>query len=153
MSSWRKFLTGSQESRLNSLPPLSSLLPPPTCSSPPLHSFSHTFLRSCCPVENQHVAPGHKSGSVKLTCTCPVFTSSSFPLGVTQHFLLIYSPPSSPDQLAHFSPSSSKHSGFTKILSLCPESVTRLQVGKLMLADPQKKVQLLLLNLLLSLFL
>lgn len=122
MLSWRKFLTGSQEGRLTSHlpPPSSSINPPPlshpfppplkqhwpplTQSSPPprswLRFFTHTFLRSLSrPVENQHVAPGHKSGSEMLTCTCPVFTSSSFPLCVTQHLHLIYSLPSLPPSL------------------------------------------------------
>ena len=108
MLSWRKFLTGSQERRLtSSLPPPLSLSSNNTRLLQPapalrhtlgLSFFTRTFLRSLShPVENQHVAPGHKSGSVKLTCTCPVFTSSSFsPLchsAPPPHLISPYTPP------------------------------------------------------------
>lgn len=153
MSSWRKFLTGSQESRFASLlfltplpppppPHLKQHQPPPNCPFPApdaslLFFLTCTFLRSWShPVENQHVAPGHKSGGVKLTCTCPVFTSSSFPPRCHS------APPT--NLFSSLPPSVSWPTGslssvklqkiqvFTDLLSLCPESVTRPWAGRFM---------------------
>lgn len=107
--------------------------PPPTCSCPPPYFFFfYTNLRSLShPVENQHVAPGHKSGLCEVDLQCLMFTSSSFsPLCHSAPPPDLFS--SLPRLLTNWLPIlsliGSKHSGcffFTDLLNLCPESGTR----------------------------
>lgn len=126
----KEVLIKQPRERLTSLPPAFSNSPPPTSSFPlssnlllPSNSFFPLFSITCIfltTAENQHVLPGHKSGSVNLTCTCPLFTSSSFSLpchSAPPPFLL---PSSCLDQLAYFSHSNSKTSGYSELIELVP---------------------------------
>lgn len=177
MSSWRKFLTGQPRELAHLLPPPATAplippppphrphleqhrQPPPTCSCPPPYFFFlYTNLRSLShPVENQHVAPGHKSGLCEVDLQCLVFTSSSFsPLCHSAPPPNLFSslPPSSPDQLAPYSLSHRLQTFrffFYWFIELMPRKWNQTrELDKFMRSDAQK-VQILLLNLFPSLF-